>query len=130
LGQIIEAIGSKRQEEDASGDSKAAAQLKYRKFKYVESSSINELHAMNIELNEIPSWMIYFSNLKILNLRGNSISKIEEAALSLLSPKLTYLDMGSNKLTEVDLSFFPKLNYVQIFNNQISKINLSNLEYL
>jgi Leucine-rich repeat (LRR) protein len=124
LGQIIEAIGSKRQEEDASGDSKAAAQLKYRKFKYVESSSINELHAMNIKLNEIPSW---FSNLKILNLQGNNISKIKEGALF---PKLTYLDMGFNKLTEVDLSFFPKLNFVQLYGNQLSKINLSNLEYL
>jgi Leucine-rich repeat (LRR) protein len=109
LGQIIEAIGSKRQEEDASGDSKATAKLKYRKFKYVESSSINELHAMNIKLKEIPSWMIYFSNLKILSLDGNSISKIEKGALP---PKLTYLAMSFNNLTEVDLSFFPKLNFV------------------
>jgi Leucine-rich repeat (LRR) protein len=53
--------------------------------------------------------MIYFSNLKILSLEGNSISKIEKGALP---PKLTYLAMSFNKLTEVDLSFFPKLNFV------------------
>jgi Leucine-rich repeat (LRR) protein len=85
------------------------------------------LQARSINLTAIPPWLIQCTNLKALNLGGNSISKLVECEIP---PKLSYLNLPFNKMTEADLSFLLRLNHVNIAANELTKINIANLNNL
>lgn len=64
----------------------------------------------------------YLTNLKLIDLTRNEISKIDLSK----NVELEEAFLGNNELTELDVSGCSKLTYLEVFINQLEVLDLSN----
>ncbi len=68
------------------------------------------------------SWSFgFFQHLKKLNLQNNQLESVDVSQNS----KLTHLDLGENRLTQINLAPLVNLTELSLDNNQLSAIDLS-----
>ena len=86
-------------------------------------SYLISLRFSNNKFNCIPNSLYKLSNLKLLDLSGNSISEINENLLKGLS-SLVELDLSKNKLQNIPetIQFLPFLEILRVSNNQLLSI--------
>ena len=86
-------------------------------------SYLISLRFSNNKFTSIPNSLYKLSNLKLLDLSGNSISEINENLLKCLS-SLVELDLSKNKLQSIPetIQFLPFLEILRVSNNQLLSI--------
>ena len=86
-------------------------------------SYLISLRFCNNKFNSIPNSLYKLSNLKLLDLSGNSISEIDENLLKGLS-SMVELDLSKNKLKNIpeSIQFLSYLEILKVSNNQLLSI--------
>ena len=86
-------------------------------------SYLISLRFCNNKFNSIPNSLYKLSNLKLLDLSGNSISEIDENLLKGLS-SMVELDLSKNKLKSIpeSIQFLSYLEILKVSNNQLLSI--------
>lgn len=99
---------------DTDGDGKISRE---------EAEAVTTLNASGLGLTNVD--FFYFNKIQHLDLAKNELESID---LSML-PDLTYLNVNSNKLTELNVSY-QKLEYLYADHNQLTSVKFGGYNYL
>jgi Leucine-rich repeat (LRR) protein len=92
----------------------AGHNLKYTKYKSLESSNLEQIIAENAKFSQIPIWIRECHYLKELNLNRNRIKKIEKDELP---SSLVKLLLKRNGLVSIDTSELVNLTFLSMKKN-------------
>ncbi len=123
LGDIAEELGSPPEHTN-----KKAIILRYKKYKNLQLSTINQIYGRNMGLKELPAWFPWLKNLKHAIFEINNLSGT--ISNGQLPPSLVELNLAGNSLTKIDLYSLVHLIKLNLASNQFSEVNLNGLTKL
>ena len=90
----------------------------------ITTAQLNARTALNLSYKSISNakGVEYFTQLTRLDLYGNNLTTINVSS----NTKLTYLNVGVNKLTSITIGTIPTRQELYLQNNQLTTVSVSN----